>query len=102
MNAADASLRARAEPHKPRTPEGICDAAGELLRQGLTEHDIAHVFCLDVAQIRQLLGERDAGGQQAESLNMSQLEKPRRINKEGLMFRESLPSTLADTSEPKP
>jgi hypothetical protein len=46
-----------AEMNKPQTPEGIVAAARELLHNGSTEFDVAHVLKVDVHQIRRLVGE---------------------------------------------
>jgi hypothetical protein len=45
-----------AEAHKPQTAEGIAAAARELVRNGLTDHDVAHVLRLDVELVRRFLG----------------------------------------------
>lgn len=54
---SDVYYRDRAEAHKPRTKEGIIEAAREMLRNGLTDYDAAHVLKLDVEQVRRLIGE---------------------------------------------
>ncbi len=51
--------RRRAELHKPLTREGIVAAARELLRTGLSDHDVAQVLKLDVQQLRRLVGESE-------------------------------------------
>jgi hypothetical protein len=61
MINAGTSHRELAEPHRPSTPEGLASAAREPLRNGLTDHDIAHILRMDVAQIRQILGGFDPG-----------------------------------------
>jgi hypothetical protein len=51
------SYRERAAQHMPQSKEGLLHAAREMLRNGLTDHDVAHVLRLDVQQIRRLIGE---------------------------------------------
>lgn len=46
----------RATEHAPATAEGLRDAALEMLRSGLTDHDAAHVLRLDVNALRRLIG----------------------------------------------
>lgn len=48
--------RARAELHRPQTMEGFRDAAQQMLREGFSDHGIAHALRLHPEQVRRLLG----------------------------------------------
>jgi hypothetical protein len=50
------SVTARAELHKPKTQDGIIAAARDMLRNGLTDYDVARVLRLDVQHVRRLIG----------------------------------------------
>lgn len=54
---AEQDFDRRAREHAPQTVEGLRDAALEMLRNGLTDHDVAHVLQLDVNGVRRLVGE---------------------------------------------
>ena len=47
----------RAVEHRPETIEGLREAAMQLLRDGLTDHDVAQILELDVNAVRRLVGE---------------------------------------------
>ena len=62
-NSADLDYRQRAEAHKPSDAAGIRAAALEMLRSGLTDHDVGHVLRLDANAVRRLVGEcTECGG----------------------------------------
>jgi hypothetical protein len=47
--------RALAELHKPRTAEGLQEAARDLACRGFSDHGIAHALALDVQAVRAML-----------------------------------------------
>lgn len=56
LHASPTDYDRRAAEHAPQTAEGLRAAALEMLRSGLTDHDVAHVLRLDVNAVRRLIG----------------------------------------------
>jgi hypothetical protein len=53
------NARDPADRHAPATAEEIAAAAHSLACQGFSDHTVAAILKLDVAAVRQLIGQRD-------------------------------------------
>jgi len=56
LHPSDDNYQARADLHRPTTMEGFRDAAQQMLREGFSDHGIAHALRLRPEQVRRLLG----------------------------------------------
>jgi SOS response regulatory protein OraA/RecX len=56
----DVEQRARAEANAPKSPEEVAAAARDMASRGYSDDVIASVLRIDMAAVRQMLGERTA------------------------------------------
>jgi sulfur transfer complex TusBCD TusB component (DsrH family) len=56
----DAEQHARAEANAPKSPEEVAAAARDMAARGYSDDVVASVLRIDIAAVRQMLGERAA------------------------------------------
>jgi len=54
----NADYQARAQQNAPKTPTEVAMAARDLAAQGFTDHTISSILKIDVAAVRQMIGQR--------------------------------------------